>query len=70
MGLSESLDICRCGCAREDHPDGGPCGGLFSCQPGCGGFRLAHTGAEIAAMYAESVAHMQATREPESDMLP
>lgn len=68
MDASHPLDICRCGCAREDHPEGGSCAGYFACQPdGCGGFKLSSTSAEMAEMFDEAVADMNANREPDSD---
>jgi len=47
------LDICACGCTREDHPDGGHCIGFPHRPLPCRSFRLCATAADILAGFEE-----------------
>lgn len=47
MSAPDAMDVCRCGCLREDHPGDGPCDHDFGCRPPCAGFVLADTAAEM-----------------------
>lgn len=59
--IQSPLDICSCGCNREDHPGGGPCQGPYACRPdGCSGFRLAMGAGEFCDLFDEAVAYMEA----------
>lgn len=63
----DALDICRCGCIREDHPEGGPCAGDFACRPPCEGFKLSATSGEMARLGDQAVRQMRRDRDPDSD---
>lgn len=53
MADSDPLDICACGCNREDHPEGGKCTFGWPGRCKCKSFRLACTAADMAEAYAE-----------------
>jgi hypothetical protein len=53
MSTPDPLDICACGCNREDHPNGGRCIGFEHRPRPCMSFRLAATAEDIAEGFAE-----------------